>query len=58
MQVSVLYVLYRRRDLQHGYSATSMVLNETVFSKNRPTIIEKLGDKVKSMISEIKIEEK
>lgn len=35
--------------------ASEMVLNEAIFEKARAMIVEKLGDKVKTMISEIKI---
>ena len=37
--------------------AIAMVLNENTFEKIRATVVEKLGDKVKTMISEVKLPE-
>lgn len=37
--------------------SSTMVLNEQIFDKIRSTIVEKLGDKVKSMISELQLPE-
>ena len=54
-----LFHAYRAKGVTFSKAETSnMVLNEDVFQKIRATIIEKLGDKVKTMISEVKITQK
>lgn len=51
-----LFHAYRSKGVTFSQAKTShMVLNEEVFQKIRATVIEKLGDRVKTMISEVKI---
>lgn len=54
-----LFHAYRAKGVAFSKAkASHMVLNEEIFQKIRATVIEKLGDKVKTMISEVKIPKK
>lgn len=47
-----LFYIYRAADVKFGKAKSlNMVLNEAIFRKVEPTILGKLGDRVKSMIS-------
>lgn len=54
-----LFYVYRAQDVVFSKAeATTMALNDDVFKKVKQTVIEKLGDRVKTMISQVKIPEK
>lgn len=54
-----LFYVYQAKDVEFGKAkSTAMVLNDDIFKKIKSTIVEKLGDRVKTMISEIKISQK